>query len=133
MAAAAGVRDNMDRVVGAGADHGQYPTSPMAQVPGVRARIKPDPIRAAAGCGRGRADDADLAAIGVDQRRAVAACAEELTVRVDRQTARPAVAATHLDAPQEDQLAGLRVEDVDAPRRGAGVILGDRQVEEALL
>src|SRR5262249_59486975 len=51
----------------------------------------------------------------------------------DRQTARPAVAAAHLDAPQEDQLAGLRVEDVDAPHRGAGVILGDRQVEEALL
>src|SRR5215831_5184123 len=99
MAAAAGLLDNLDRMTGVRADHAQLLPRTYPEVPGVGARVEPYFIGPAGG--RGRADDADRAAVGVDQRRSVATRAEQLTVRVDSQTGWPAVASGHVDAAQE--------------------------------
>ena len=126
MATAAGLQNILNRVAWAVADHAQHPRG--AYVPGVGARIEPDLIRAPESCGC--TEDGDLAAISVDQRYAVAARAEKFIGTVDRQTTRPAIAAGHVDAPQEDQLSGFWVEDIDATDCGP---LGERLVEESLL
>ena len=98
MATATGLQDDLDRVVWVVVDHAQLPTR-GAHVPGVGARIEPDLVRAPESC-RG-AEDGDLAAVRIDQRYAVAARAEKFIGTVDRQTTRPAIAAGHVDAPQE--------------------------------
>ena len=127
MATATGLIEDQDPVVWAVADHAQFPTR-GAHVPGVGARIEPDLVRAPDPCGR--AEDGDLAVVGVDQRYAVSACAEKIIGIVDGQTARPAIAAGHVDAAQEDQLSGFRVEDIDATVRRA---LRKRLINVALL